>query len=56
MTPLKIHHIGSFQDEKYLLPSEEPLEEVWNQIGRFGTSFIARNFEPEKKIFRGTSI
>ncbi|AKR42083.1 YaaC family protein [Methylophilus sp. TWE2] len=49
MTPLKIHHIGSFQDEKYLLTSEEPLEEVWNHIGRFGTSFIARNFEPEKK-------
>lgn len=45
---LELSHIGSFQSERSLIHSEEPLEEVWNHIERFGTSYLKR-FNPDKK-------
>lgn len=48
MPPLLLPYIGSFQDERYLIRSEDPLDEVWNRIGRFGTSFLEHHFKPDK--------
>ncbi len=45
---LQLSHIGSFQSEHSLIHSEEPLEEVWNHIERFATSYL-KKFNPDKK-------
>lgn len=46
---MPLHYIGSFQNERVLIRSEDPLEEVWNNIARFGTSFLEKHFQPENK-------
>jgi YaaC-like Protein len=45
-----LHWIGSFQDERVQFLSENPLEEVWAHISRFGTSFVERHFKPDNDI------
>jgi len=46
---LSLPFIGSFQDERALIRSEDPLEEVWNHIARFGTSFLEKHFKPVRE-------
>ena len=50
LTPLKLHFIGSFQNEMAHYFSEDPLAEVWDHVSRLGTSsFQQRHFIPDKK-------
>lgn len=47
---LDLNWIGSFQNENVQYHSENPIEEVWLRIGRFGTSsFLENHFKPEKQ-------
>lgn len=46
---MPLNYIGSFQNERFQIRSEDPLNEVWNHIARFGTSFLEKNFKPEKE-------
>lgn len=49
MAALSLPYIGSFQNERVLIRSEDPLDEVWNHFARFGTSFLEKHFKPDKK-------
>ncbi|TXT23295.1 MAG: Uncharacterized protein FD134_2226 [Gallionellaceae bacterium] len=46
---ISLSHIGSFQNERTLIYSEDPLNEVWSHIARFGTSFLEKRLKPYKK-------
>jgi hypothetical protein len=41
------HWIGSFQDILTHFATEDPLEEVWAQIGRFATTSYLNNLTPD---------
>lgn len=45
---LGLTYIGSFQNERVLIRSEDPMNEVWNHIARFGTSYLEKNLKPDK--------
>lgn len=46
---MDLNWIGSFQNENNLYSSEHPIEEVWSQIGRFGTSSFLESCKPDKQ-------
>lgn len=46
-----IPYFGSFQKNRFLFRTEEPLNEVWSQISRFGTSFLKKYFNSSKSDF-----
>lgn len=44
-----IPYIGSFQQEGNKIVTEEPLEEVWSRISRYGSfSYLKNTFKPDK--------
>jgi hypothetical protein len=43
---LGLQYVGSFQNQRLVFHTEDPLSEVWNHIERYGTAFAKRNSKP----------